>query len=139
MTNVNTVVVQGNLTKDASEGMRRGANDTAFGSFTIAVNKSVKDGDGWKDKPSYIRVKGFGRNYENSIKWMTKGSSVIVEGSLEQEVWEKDGNKHSEIIIVADRIYPTYKKGEGGSNNNNQNSATTPQQNDLGFKEDFPF
>lgn len=139
MTNLNCVVVQGNLTRDASEGMRRGANDTAFGSFTIAVNKSVKDGDSWKDKPSYIRVKGFGRNYENSIKWMTKGSSVIVEGSLEQEVWEKDGNKHSEIIVIADRIYPTYKKGEGSGNGNSQNSAPVPQQNDLGFKEDFPF
>lgn len=138
MTNLNTVVVQGNLTKDASEGMRRGANDTAFGSFTIAVNKSVKNGDEWQDKASYIRVKGFGRNYENSVKWMTKGSTVIVEGSLEQDVWEKDGQKHSEIIIIADRIYPTYKKGESG-NNNSQKPSSQSQQNDLGFKEDYPF
>lgn len=138
MTNVNVVVVQGNLTKDASEGMRRGANDTAFGSFTIAVNKSVKEGDSWKDKPSYIRVKGFGRNYENSLKWMTKGSSVIVEGSLEQDVWEKDGQKHSEIIIIADRIYPTYKKGEGNNGGGNNAPQSAPQ-NDEGFQEDLPF
>ena len=137
MTNLNSVIMQGNLTKDASEGMRRGANDTAFGSFTIAVSKSVKNGDEWQDKTSFFRVKGFGRNYENSVKWMTKGSSVIVEGTLEQEVWEKDGQKHSENIIVADRIYPTYKNGEGG--NNSQKSSAQNQQNDLGFKEDFPF
>lgn len=144
MTNLNTVVVQGNLVRDASEGMRKGANDTAFGSFTIAVNKSVKNGDEWQDKASYFRVKGFGRNYENSVKWMTKGSSVIVEGSLEQDTWEKDGQKHSEIIIVADRIYPTYKKGEGGDSAPHQKFQPTqqksqPTQNDLGFKEDFPF
>lgn len=141
MTNVNSVVLQGNLTKDASEGMRRSdATGTAFGSFTIAVNKSVKNGDEWEDKTSFIKVKGFGKGYENAVKHMTKGSSVIIEGTLEQECWEKDGQKRSELVVIADRFYPTYKKGE--SNNNGGAPKFTPvnnQSNNDGFPEDMPF
>ena len=141
MTNLNSVVVQGNLTKDASDGMRTSeSSGVAFGSFTIAVNKSVKNGDNWEDKTSFIKVKGFGKGYENAVKHMTKGSSVIIEGTLEQEVWEKDGQKRSELVVIADRFYPTYKKGEG--NNSGGAPKFTPannQSNNDGFPEDMPF
>ena len=141
MTNLNSVVLQGNLTKDASEGMRRSeSTGIAFGAFTIAVNKSVKNGDEWEDKTSFIKVKGFGKGYENAVKHMTKGSSVIIEGTLEQECWEKDGQKRSELVVIADRFYPTYKKGEG--NNGGGAPRFTPannQSNNDGFPEDMPF
>lgn len=140
MTNLNSVVVQGNLTKDASDGMRRSeASGVAFGSFTIAVNKSVKNGEEWADKTSFIKIKGFGKGYENAIKHLTKGSSVIIEGSLEQESWEKDGQKHSEIVVIADRIYPTYKKGEGNNGGGAPKFEPAPQSSGENFPEDFPF
>ena len=146
MTNLNKVIIQGNLTKDASEGMRTSeSSGIAFGSFTIAVNKSVKNGDNWEDKTSFVKVKGFGKGYENAVKHMTKGSSVIIEGSIEQECWEKDGQKRSELVVVADRFYPTYKKGEGGNNNGGATTTapttqgteapaqTTPTYDNLGI------
>lgn len=139
MTNLNSVILQGNLTKDASEGMRRSeASGVAFGSFTLAVNKSIKNGDNWEEKTSFVKVKGFGKGYENAVPRLTKGSSAIVEGSIEQECWEdKEGKKHSELVVIADRIYPTYKKGEGGSNGGGA-SKPAPTNND-GFQEGFPF
>ena len=139
MTNVNCVVIQGNLTSDASEGMRRSeSSGIAFGSFTVAVNKSIKNGDNWENKTSFIRVKGFGKGYENAVKHMIKGSSVIIEGSLEQETWEKEGHKHSEIVVIADRFYPTYKKSDGGNSSSKPNFNSAPSDND-GFPEDLPF
>lgn len=139
MTNVNTVIVQGNLTRDALDDMKRSqSSDVAFGSFTLAVSRSYKEGDEWKDKTSFIKIKGFGKGYENACKHLTKGSSAIVEGHLEQEVWEKDGQKRSELVIIADRIYPTYKKNSEGGNGSS-NPASKPAQNNDGFQEDFPF
>lgn len=141
MTNVNHVIVQGNLTSDASDGMRRSeSSGVAYGTFTIAVNKSVKNGDNWDNKTSFFKVKGFGKGYENAVKHMTKGSSVIIQGSLEQETWEKDGQKRSDVIIIADRIYPSYKKDVGGnSDNKNQKSESVSSQSSPSFPEDFPF
>lgn len=139
MTNLNCVIIQGNLTKDASEGMRRGSNDTAFGSFTLAVNRSYKNGNDWVDKTSFVKVKAFGKSYENAVKWLTRGSSAIVEGYVEQESWEKDGQKHSELVIVADRIHPTYKKSEGGNANNESQYRSQSTQRSEEPQEGFPF
>lgn len=141
MTNLNHVVVEGNITRDALDDMKRSqSNDVAFGSFTLAVNRSYKEGEEWKDKTSFFKVKGFGKGYENACKHMTKGSSVTVEGHLEQECWEKDGQKRSEIVIIADRIYPTYKKGgEGNGGNSKPKTESKTVQNDDGFPEDMPF
>lgn len=141
MTNLNKVIVQGNLTKDASDDMRHSQNgDVAFGSFTLAVSRSVKNGDEWENKTSFIKIKGFGKGYENACKHLTKGSSAIVEGYLEQECWEKDGQKRSEIVVIADRIYPTYKKsGDNNDGNGTPKSEPKQTQNSDGFQEDFPF
>ena len=141
MTNLNKVILQGNLTKDASDDMKHSQNsDVAFGTFTLAVSRSVKNGDEWENKTSFIKIKGFGKGYENACKHLTKGSSAIVEGYLEQECWEKDGQKRSEIVVIADRIYPTYKKS-GDNNGGNETSRSEPKQtqNNDGFQEDFPF
>lgn len=141
MTNLNKVIVQGNLTKDASDDMKRSQNnDVAFGTFTLAVSRSVKNGDNWEDRTSFIKVKGFGKGYENACKHLTKGSSAIVEGYLEQECWEKDGQKRSEIVVIADRIYPTYKKsGDNNGGSVASKSESKQTQNNDGFQEDFPF
>lgn len=141
MTNLNKVIVQGNLTKDASDDMKHSQNsDVAFGTFTLAVSRSVKNGDEWENKTSFVKIKGFGKGYENACKHLTKGSSAIVEGYLEQECWEKDGQKRSEIVVIADRIYPTYKKS-GDNNGGNENTRSEPKQtqNNDDFQEDFPF
>lgn len=138
MTNLNSVIVQGNLTRDAADDMKFSQNNTAFGTFTLAVSRSYKEGDEWKDHTSFFKVKGFGKGYENATKHMTKGSSVIVEGHLEQECWEKDGQKRSEVVVIADKIYPTYKKNSEGGNGTPKSEPAKAQNND-GFQEDFPF
>jgi single-strand DNA-binding protein len=33
-----------------------------------------------------------------------KGSSLFVEGRLNYEEWEKDGQKHNRLRVVADRV-----------------------------------
>ncbi len=141
MTNLNHDVLEEDMTKDALDDMKRSQNnDVAFGTFTLAVNRSYKEGDDWKDKTSFIKVKGFGKGYENACKHMTKGSSVTVEGHLEQECWEKDGQKRSEIVVISDRIYPTYKKnGEGNSGKGAPKFEPAQSQNNDGFPEDMPF
>lgn len=139
MTNLNSIILQGNLTRDASDDMKRSQNnDVAFGSFTLAVNRSYKEGEEWKDKTSFIKVKGFGRGYENACKHLTKGSSAIIEGHIEQETWEKDGQKRSELVVIADKIYPTYRKGGDSESAGKPKFEPKPSNND-GFQEDFPF
>ena len=143
MTNLNTVVIEGRLCRDASEGVRMSNNsDTVYGTFSIAVTKSKKQNGQWVDETSYFDVKGFGKRYESAVPHMTKGSLVKIVGTLSQERWEKDGQKISRVVINAEQFFPTYKKQEGNSQGSTpqfepKTETTEPQV----FPEDnnFPF
>lgn len=140
MTDLNVVVLEGRMTRDASEGMKTSANGVAWGSFSIAVNKGEKQSDGtWKDKAMYYDVKAFGKLYERCVPRMTKGTTVVVKGSLDQDRWEKDGQKFSKVVVIADEIYPSK-----GSNSNEASKGGAPKfepkpQKTDDFQEDFPF
>ena len=99
MSDLNSVVIEGNLTRDVD--IRFVPSGTAVASFSVAVNKQfLKDGEK-QESVSFIDVVAWGKQAESCGKYLAKGSHVIVEGSLEQRRWEKDGDKKSKIEIVA--------------------------------------
>lgn len=65
---VNTLVIQGRLTRDVVD-----RNGTA--QFSIANND-------FKGNPMYIDVVAFGKSAEYSFNYLHKGDMVLVEGSL---------------------------------------------------------
>lgn len=136
MKTINVVVVEGRMTKDASETMRRSANGTAYGSFTIAYNSVKKNGDEFVEESNFIDVTGFGKAYESACKHMTKGSLVKIIGRIEIQKWTSDdGRKHSKAVIAAEQYFPTYAKK--AVNNSEESVAPEPSADD--FEEDFPF
>ena len=104
MNNLNSVIINGNLTTDCK--LERGKNGTAYGGFCIAVNRSVKKGDNWEEVTSFFEVKAFGKLFESQHPYLKKGANVTVEGKLKQENWEtKEGEKRHKIVIVSDTHY----------------------------------
>lgn len=95
---INSVVVLGNLTKDPVE--RKTNNDKTVASFSIAVN-------GYNEHVDYFNVETWGKSAEFVAKYLKKGSQVVVDGRLSQKVWEKDGEKHYDVVIVADNVQST--------------------------------
>lgn len=132
MNNLNRVVLQGNLVRDVE--VKYGASGTAYDSFCIAVNGSKKVGDEWKETSAFVECKAFGRSLESCAPHMKKGTSVIVDGKIEQDTWEgKDGQKKSKLVVSCDKIFPTWQKREGLAD-----AQGAPAQSEE-FKEDFPF
>lgn len=85
-------IAVGNLTKDAESKM---VGETEVARYSIAIN-------GRKDKVLYMdcdhwRVGGV-------LPYLTKGTSVLVEGDLDQQSWEKDGQKKSKIVLQVNRL-----------------------------------
>lgn len=95
---MNIVIVSGNLTKDIE--LRYLNDGTALAHFSIAVNEKYKD----KEQTHFFEVTVWGKTAENCAKYLGKGSKVLVQGSLKQESWEKDGQKHYRVKINAHRI-----------------------------------
>lgn len=99
----------GNLT-DAPE-MRFTPSGAAVASFTVAVSKRVKVGDAWEDGPtSFVRCSVWRQQAENVTESLTKGTKVIVAGSIAQREYEtKEGEKRSVWECQVDDIGPALR------------------------------
>ena len=102
--NVNRVVVTGNLTRDPE--LRNLQSGTSVCKLRIAVNTRRKSAGGeWEDKPNYFDVTVWGAQGENCATYLQKGRPVAVDGRLEWREWEgQDGNKRQSVEIVADTV-----------------------------------
>ena len=70
--------------------------------FTVAVNDSYKKGDEWVEKTHFIDCKFWSNS--DYYGTFTRGQNVSVEGKLEQESWEKDGEKRSKLIVSVNKL-----------------------------------
>lgn len=104
-TNINRVVMTGNLTADPE--LRSTAGGTSVCSLRIACNTRRKDGSTgeWVDKPNYFNVTVWGAQGENAARYLSKGRPVAIDGRLEWREWEaQDGAKRSAVDIIADSV-----------------------------------
>ena len=132
MADLNKVILIGRTTHEIDErsfGYTTGG--TARLNISIAVNRREKRNGEWADRVSYFDVTIWGKTAENIKSYLHKGKQVAVEGYLDQQRWEKDGQKYSKVCIIADNVQLLGGKNEGA-----------PQQaqgyNDAGSGEDFP-
>jgi single-strand DNA-binding protein len=104
-TNINRVVMTGNLTADPE--LRSLPSGNSVCSLRIACNTRRKNGGTgeWEDKPNYFDVKVWGAQGENCARFLSKGRPVAVQGRLEWREWEtQDGQKRQAVDIIADSV-----------------------------------
>ena len=93
----NLVILTGRLTKDPE--LKYGASGTAYCKFTLAVNRMKKD-----DPADFIFCSAFGKTAELIAEYVKKGQQVGVQGRLQQDTYEKDGEKISKTGVTVDKI-----------------------------------
>jgi single-strand DNA-binding protein len=103
-TNINRVVMTGNLTRDPE--LRATPGGMSVCSLRIACNTRRKGQDGqWEDKPNYFDVTVWGAQGENCARFLSKGRPVALDGRLEWREWQdKEGNKRQSVDIIADSV-----------------------------------
>ncbi|MEM9187216.1 MAG: single-stranded DNA-binding protein [Planctomycetota bacterium] len=112
MASYNRVVLVGNLTRDPE--LRYIPSGTAVSEIGLAVNDRVKKGDQWVDETTFVDVTLWARTAEVCNEYCSKGSSVLIEGRLKLDTWEKDGQKRSKLRVVADKMQMLGGRGGGG-------------------------
>jgi single-strand DNA-binding protein len=114
--NVNVVVITGNLTRDPE--LRSTGGGTSVCELRVAVNSRRKDGQSgqWVDKPNYFDVTVWGAQGENCANYLSKGRPVAIEGRLDWREWEaKDGGKRQAVQIIANTVqFLGSRDGSGG-------------------------
>jgi len=123
-TNINRVVLTGNLTRDPE--LRSTGSGLSVCGMRIACNTRRKDQSGnWVEKPNYFDVAVFGGQGENCAQYLSKGRPVAIDGRLEwREFQDKDGNKRQAVDIIADAVQFLGSRDDGG---NGGSGRFTPQ------------
>jgi single-strand DNA-binding protein len=98
---MNKVILMGRLTKDP-EMRYTSTNNMALCNFTLAVDRRFS-----KDKQAdFFNITAWKNSAEFCGKYFTKGSKIVVIGSLQNRSWDdKEGKKHTVTEVVADEFY----------------------------------
>lgn len=100
MASYNKVILLGNLTRDPET--RYTPQGTAVAGFGLGVNRRFKDKEGKiQEETTFVDIEVWGQTAENCGKYLKKGDSVLVDGRLKQDKWEKDGQARSKMKVVA--------------------------------------
>lgn len=98
----NRIILQGNLTRDVE--LKYLPNGTALAELGMAINEKVKKGDSYVDEPCFVDLACFGRTAEIANEYLSKGSSLLIEGRLRYSTWEKDGQRRSKHTVTVDKL-----------------------------------
>ena len=101
---LNKAFVLGNLTRDPE--IRMTPSGVTVASFGIATNRVWKTPQGEKKEDTqFHNIVVFGRQAEVAKQYLTKGSSVLIEGRLQTSSWAApDGTKKYRTEIIAERL-----------------------------------
>ena len=102
MTAFNKVLLIGNLTRDPELTYIK--SGTGVCNFGLAVNEKFKQGDEWKEKVHFVEITVWAKQGENCAQYLKKGSLIHLEGKLDYQTWETDGQKKNKLQVVANNI-----------------------------------
>lgn len=98
---MNLVVLAGRLTADPE--LKITDDKIPYCRATLAVDKEYKTADG-KRQADFIDFVCWRKTAEFLTKYFSKGSMVIVQGKLEVQKYQKDGNKRINYCVRAEKI-----------------------------------
>ena len=94
MADFNQITLVGRLTKDPE--IRTTQSGKKLANMSIAVNKYSKD-----EQANFFNVQCWDKTADFVDNYLSKGSQILISGSLEQQVWDDNGQKHQRVIVVA--------------------------------------
>lgn len=90
----------GNLVSDP---VIRDVGESRVAKFTVASNRSIKRGDNYESIGTFLMCESWGSICKVIEKW-SKGDKIQFSGELEQQNWEKDGEKKSALLCRVDKV-----------------------------------
>lgn len=128
---MNITILRGNLARDPElRVVNTGGKQTSVVNFTVAVSREYTKSDGEKDKiTSFINCEAWDTGAEVIADSFKKGDLVMIEGSLRNDSWEKDGVKHSTLKVRVNNFSKITKLSRA----RNQNASESNTEETVAF------
>ncbi len=111
MNSLNSIIVEGNLTRDPE--YRLTPNGKPVCNLSVASNRYYKKDEETKKETSFFNVETWSNLADNCNQYLNKGRGVRVVGRLKQDRWKSpEGQNRERVKIVAEHIdfKPQFKK-----------------------------
>ena len=128
---LNKVMLLGNVTRNPEVRFIPG-RDLPVAKFGLAVTRRAKD----KEETCFIDIVTFGKTAEMCGEYVTKGMPLLIEGRLQYQTWETEGQKRSKHEVVAENIQFVSRKdskSEYGSGAFDAPSSGSIDEDDIPF------
>ncbi len=116
MNNLNSILVEGNLTRDPV--LSATPKGTSVCTFAVASNRYYRTNDETQQEVSFFDIETWARLAEACGNTLKKGRGVRVVGRLKQDRWvDPEGKTRSKLKIVAEHVEfkPEFRKVAGNS------------------------
>ncbi len=135
MASFNRVILVGNLTRDVE--LKYIQSGTAVTEVGLAVNDRRKTQTGeWVEETTFVDITLWGRTAEVASEYLSKGSSVLIEGRLKFDTWETEGQKRSKLRVVGERMQMLGGRG-GGSGGGGSGGGGRTQRSENQQRSEF--
>ena len=124
---MNKIFISGNLTRDPEVHYTQSGK--AVAKMGIAVNRPFS-----KEKEvDFFNLTAWEKTAEFCGRYLTKGSRVLVEGRLQNNIYEKDGVKHYAEKIIVENVEFAGGKSEKKTNEPKDDFDGSPVDDDMPF------
>ncbi|WP_187847124.1 single-stranded DNA-binding protein [Helicobacter pylori] len=127
----NKVIMVGRLTRNVE--LKYLPSGSAAATIGLATSRRFKKQDGTLgEEVCFIDARLFGRTAEIANQYLSKGSSVLIEGRLTYESWmDQTGKKNSRHTITVDSLQFMDKKSDNPQANAMQDSVMSENFNNA--------
>lgn len=114
---MNINILRGNLARDPDvRKVNTNGKSTSVVNFTVAVSREYTKSNGEKDKiTTFVPCEAWDTGAEIIGASFQKGDLVMVEGSLRNDSWEKDGVKHNTLKVRVNNFSKITKLSRNGT------------------------
>ena len=112
---VNKVIILGRLGQDPE--VRTAASGTKIVNLNVATNHGVRDAQGnWSDATEWHRCTLFGKTADAAAQYLSKGSSVYLEGRLQTRKWQdqQGQDRYTTEIVCNEMQFIGGRDNQGG-------------------------
>lgn len=128
---MNKIIITGRLTSDPE--LRQTQSGVSSCRFTVAASRKFKDKDSGEYKADFINCTAWRQTAEFISRYFSKGSMIAIEGTLQNNNYEKDGVQHYSYVVTVENVEFCGSKDSG--NTAASQSAQTAQQPDMSYSD----
>lgn len=132
---LNQIFIMGRLARDPE--VRHTQIGVTVCSFTLAVDRDIKDKQTGERKTDWIPVTAWRGTGELVSRYLHKGDSIVVVGRLEIQEWtDKQGNKRTTPNVSAENVYFTGGRRQETAQSYQQQEHEDQQEQNFEYLDD---